>query len=1017
MQYNPKEVEEKIQKKWEEDKTPEKIVNRKDGKKFYLLDGPPYVNASAHVGHVKTTTYKDIWGKFKFMQGFKVWFQPGFDCGGLPIENKVEKKFNIKEKKDIEKIGIDTFISECKNFAVGNEKEWMELYKKLGAWRGYLTPYLTIDNSYRESGWWAIKKIHDKGLLVPGEKPNYWCPHCETVLSGYEISDKYKDLTSHSIYIKFKIKNREEYFLVWTTTPWTLPANVALCVHPDEKYVKAEVNGETLILAKKRLELFKELSKEFKILSEFEGKELEGIRYESLLECPLQKEIENSHTIVLSIPIMKKRVAGKIRAKKEVEGQDEFGHLVDISTGTGIIHIAPGHGAEDNKIGEHYNLPSPSPVSGCGKLEEETGIFKDKTIEEANKEIIKYLKSKGNLFYNTTIIHSSPVCWRCSTPLIFRKSKQWFMKIDTLREKILKATKSVRWLPESIEEQFYNLIQNSPDWPITRQRFWGIPLPVWVCKKCGSSKIIGSREELLKYAIEKINPDFDISVSIVDNIHLKCECGGEMEREKDILDVWFDSGIAPFASLGYPFKNKELFEELDTVDLIDESQDQVKGWFYSLMLCGMSIFDKAPYKTVCCNGWTLDEKGEKMSKSLGNVVWAEDGYKELGADLLRLYICQTNVPWETQRFSLDEAKILHSKLNTLYNLVTFVQSYSSKNTEEVVPEKLPDRWLISKVNSLVSKSTKDLEDFRFHYATRRIVDFIVNDFSRIYIKLVRNRKDMGMVGKVMTYTLKKVLKLLAPVTPFLSEDLYTSLFDQSVHLSKWPEPETEKINEALENKFEFAKEISEAINSERQKQGVRLRLPVKKATVFCSSEINVEEVKEIIKTLSNIFEVEFGEADNVEIKPNFAKIGKKFGGRTNEVAKLIEQMKPEDLGEKMKLGEFEIEKDDLIIKQKSMEGTSFSKGYVVLDLTEDEELKEERFFRELVRGIQKARGEEKLNVLDRINLFLEDKEFIKRFESRLKEEVRAEKISYGVEVEKGKIEYKNLSLVFGFEKK
>ncbi len=1022
MLYNPKEVEEKTQERWDKEKLPEQIINRKNRKKFYLLDGPPYVNASPHVGHVKTTIYKDVWGKLKFMQGFKVWFQPGFDCGGLPIENKVEKKFGIKEKKDIKSIGVDKFIEECRKFAKGNENVWMDLYRKIGAWRGYLFPYLTSENYYRESGWWAIKKIYEKGLLVSGEKPNFWCPHCETVLSGYEVTDTYQELKTHSIFITFKVKGQDEYLLAWTTTSWTLPANVALCVHPDEKYVRIETKGRKIILAEKRLKLLDELNLKYSILDKFDGKKLEGLKYEPLLDIPLQKEIdktEEAHRVILSIPLMKKRVASKIKVKKEIKGENEFGHLVDISTGTGIIHIAPGHGMEDNSIGEYYNLPNPSPVNEQGKLEEGTGIFECENTEKANKDILDYLESKNLLFYKTELLHSYPVCWRCKTPLIYRKSKQWFLKMDTLRPKILKEIKSVNWFPDFVEEQYSNLVQSSPDWPITRQRFWGIPLPIWICKKCKSIKIIGSREELKENAIEELSLDFDISVSVVDNIHLKCDCGGEMEREKDILDVWFDSGISPFASLGYPFKNEDLFKELWKVDLIDESQDQVRGWFNSLMVCGIALFGEAPYKTVCMNGWTLDEKGEKMSKSLGNVVWAKDAYEEIGADVLRLHLCSANAPWETLKFSMLETKIIQNNLNTLYNLVTFVNSYSKgAGDEKLNVKELPDIWLISKVNSLVKKVTEDLENFRFHYAIRKTIDFIVNDFSRIYIKLVRDRAESPEVRKIILYVLNKILKILAPVAPFISDELYNNLFEKSVHLESWPEPDKTKINSELEEKFEIAKEISKAANSERQKHSVRLKLPIKKATVFGSTKIKevIDETKETIKSLSNLKEIEFKESENVEIKPNFAKIGKKFGAKTKEVAKLISKMKPEDLKDEIELGEFKIKRDDLVVRQRGAEGTIFSKGYVILDLTEDKGLKEERFLRELIREIQKARQEEKLNVLDKITLFLENKEFIKKFEDELKKEVRAEKIIYGLKEKKLEASYKDLNLGFGFER-
>ena len=1026
MPYNPKKVEKEILEKWEKDKIPEKIVEFRGKKKFYLLDGPPYVNDKPHIGHVMTTTFKDWWGKFKKMQGFDVWFQPGFDCGGLPIENKVEQELGIKTKSDIFKIGVEKFIEECKRVAKGNESFWLQFYKKIGAWCGYVKPYLTSENYYKESGWWAIKKMHEKGLLVKGEKPNFWCPRCETVLSGYEVTDSYKNISSPSIFVKFKIRGKDEYLLVWTTTPWTLPANVALCVHPDEKYAKVKVDGENLILAKERLKIFEEIGKGYEVVEEFEGKRLEGIKYEPLLDLPLQKELtkdENAHRVVLSIPIIKRRVAGKIKAKKDVGKDEEFGHLVEMSIGSGIIHIAPGHGAEDYKLGEHYNLPAPSPVDEQGKLKEETGRFRGEKVELVNQRIIDYLREKNLLFYSTSITHSYPLCWRCKTPLIYRKSKQWFLKLDTIRNKILKEIKKVRWLPSFVEEQFQNVIRDAPDWAISRQRFWGIPLPIWSCKECEKIVVIGSRKELLEKVSSKLDKKFDISVSVVDKISLSCECGGEMEREKAILDVWFDSGIAPFASLGYPFQNKDLFKNLWPVDLVDESQDQVRGWFNSLMICGISIFGRVPYKTVCYNGWTLDEKGNKMSKSLGNVIWGEKAYQELGADLLRLYLCYSSAPWETRRISLIEAKTLQNKLNIVWNLVEFIEAYSEKKIkfgEKFKIKSLYNKWLISKINSLVEEVSNDYENFRFHYATRKILDFVVNDFSRVYVKLVRDEINEEII-KTMVYTLEKVLKLLAPVSPFITEFLYSKFSNQSVHLSKWPRADKQKIDKELEEKIKLAQEISTAINSERQKNNIKLRSPISQAYVYGFEKIRevVEEVGEVIRKLSNVKKLKFRENKNIKLKPNFATLGKKFGRETKEVATLIENLDPKKIDldeERIRIGKYELDREDLIITKNVVEGEEFSGGYVTLDWGEDEQLKKERFLRELVREIQKARKKESLNVLEDIKLYLEDKDFIKGFESKLKKEVRAKEIVYELKNKKGRAKYKDLNLSFGFEK-
>lgn len=1021
MNYEPKEVEKRVQKLWQEKKIPESIVSAKRKKKFYLLDGPPYVNASAHVGHVKTTTYKDVWGKFKFMQGHGVWFQPGFDCGGLPIENKVEQKLGLVSKSDIEKVGVGKFIQECRAFARGHESEWLSLYRKIGAWRGYLEPYLTSENYFRESGWWTIKIMFEKGLLARGEKPTFWCPHCETVLSGYDVTDSYKDIESHSIYIKFKVRGKNEYLLAWTTTPWTLPGNVALCVHPDENYVRVEAGGEVLILAEARLDFFEKAEAGYRVIEKFKGSSLEGMSYEPILGIPLQEKIE--HRVIVSIPLMKKKVSGKVAAKKETgtEEETQFGHLVDISTGTGIVHIAPGHGEEDHRIGEHYNLESPSPVDEAGKMSEGTGIFMGLTTDEANNVILEYLKQKNALFYSEKIIHSYPLCWRCKTPLIYRKTKQWFLKLDTLREKILHENKKVRWLPDFAGGQFHNVIESAPDWAITRQRYWGIPLPLWVCNNCEAIKVIGSIKELKQNAIGKVPEDLQLSVDYVDKIKLKCQCGGEMEREKEVMDVWFDSGIAPWASIGYPHINSELFEMLWPVDLIDESIDQIRGWFYSLMVCSVAVFNEKPYETVCLNGWNLDEKGEKMSKSLGNVVWGKDAHEMLGSDVLRLYVCYANAPWDAQRFSLEEAKLMQNNLNTLWNLSAYLGTYGKAKSPKNMPklERLEDMWLVSRINSLADEVTHDMESFRFHYATRKILKFLVNDFSRIYVKLVRDRvgKD-EKVTAVFRYALMRLLKLLSPFAPFITEELYMKNFSESVHLSEWPKIEKKFLNLPLEEKFEKAKEISEAINAERQKNGVGLRYPVKKAVVFGNEEINetLKTTEEVICELSNLKGIEFKKGGEAKIKPNFAVLGKKFGKRTQEVAKLIEQMKPSEVKDKMKLGEFEIAKDDLIIRQEKTEGSSFSGGYVLLDLEETKELKEERLIRELIREIQKARKENKLMVSDRITLYLEDKAFLKKAEKEIKGEVGAGRIEYSLKEKKGKAEYKDLKLEFGFRK-
>lgn len=971
--YNPKEIEQHVREMWKQEKVAEKITKMDPKKeKFYLLDGPPYVNGTPHVGHAKTTVFKDLWGRLKYMQGFAVWFQPGFDCGGLPIESAVEKKLGIKSKGDIEKMGVDFFINECQALAKGNEHVWIDFYKKIGAWRGWLAPYLTSENYFIESGWWTVKQWFEKGMLVEGTKPGFWCTHCETVLAGIESSESYKNLEDPSIFIKFRLKGPKEYFLVWTTTPWTLPANVALAVHPEETYVKIQSGSEIFILAEKRLEEIDKLVHEgilqsYGMLEKFPGKDLAGMSYEPLLDTPSQKSIsgnEKAHKVYLSVPILKKRISSKMIAKGAEEGE-EFGQFVTMDTGTGIVHVAPGHG--DAKFGEHYGLPFLSPVDEKGLLTEDAGKYVGIYVKKADPTIINDLENQGKLLSVGKITHSYPLCWRCKTPLIFRMSRQWFLKLDLIKEKIIKANKKTNWLPDFGRERYHNTIEEAPDWAVTRQRYWGIPLPIWNCK-CGARKVIGSAKELSELSGVKFSDD--LHKNTVDKIKIKCKCGSMMEREKDVMDVWFDSGITPWASLGYPHKNKDLFEKLWTVDLIDESQDQVKAWFDKLILCGFATFDTQPFSTVCMNGWTLDEKGEKMSKSLGNVVSAEDAYTNLGADALRLYICQDTTPWETQKFSLRNAKDASRSLNTLWNSYIYFKTYAkpthlNKKTASMEKE---DKWILSRMNNTIKIVSECLEKFEFHTASRSLADFIVNDFSRTYIKLIRGRSDDD-VSFVMSYIFDRTCRLLAPICPFISDYIYSDTNKKSVHVQDWPEAEKELISDKIEDDMKTALLITETVNSLRKEKGIKLKWPL--ACLYITGEMckgPVLHLDEVLKSMCNVKDVKYTEKD--------------IGNNEN-------------------------------MAKKEFEG-----GVVYLDTNITEDLKKEALLRELTRAVQEKRKESKLQVQDKIILTIESnfEDYLKDNEDMIKERLGTKKIIYSpVGAAKGTVEIENIKAKFFFE--
>ncbi len=965
--YNKKELESLVRSFWEKEQIPQGIEKARLGKKrFFLLDGPPYTNNQAHVGHVKTTTMKDIWSRYYMSLGYNPWYQPGFDCHGLPTEVMVEKELGIVDKSEIEtKFGIETFDKKCLEKAQNTEKAWIDYYKQLGAWRGYYKPYFTFEAGYIESGWWAFKKIHENGLLVQGDKSIHWCARCETSLSGYEVSDSYKDLPSPSIYVKFKVKGtKNEYLLVWTTTPWTLPANVAVAVHPDEEYVKAEHNAETLILAKKRLEALEaELKVKFKVKSSLKGSELDGVEYEPLLsDMESQKSIKGAkaHRVYMSLKLIANKKYTKKLGAVGNQQAEEVAEFVTMDSGSGMVHTAPGHGQTDNLFGKHYGLPVLNPVDEKGKFDETVTGFTGKFVLKANKLIIEKLDSEGKLLYHSDFTHRAAVCWRCKTPLIFRSCPQWYLKVDPIKEKILKENENVNWMPDFGGSKFHNWIADREDWCLSQQRYWGIPMPIWKCTKCSDLTFIGSRKELIEKSKDKLSmKDLDdLHRHTVDKITLKCStCNGDSRRIRDIFTVWYDSGIAPWASLHYPFENKDVFESMFPMDIIVESQDQIRGWFDSLMLCSMATFGKAPYKSVGLMGWLLDEKGEKMSKSLGNVTWAAEGIDKLGADSIRLYYCSEIAPWETQKFSLQQATRLTGSLTTLWNVHTFLKTYG-QNHKLVEPSKTKlnpeDAWVISRLNSTAQLYHEKMKVFAFHEAGRALNEFILNDFSRMYVKLVRDRlgdADQACENTIR-YCLINVVKLLAPMCPFVSEYLYQQLKSschetaKSVHFALTMEPQPALINAELEEMFNVTNEVSEAVNSARQEAKIKLRWPVANVYLVGAHQATVDTLKPILCSLTN--------SENVEYKTNEPK------------------------------GSFV---------------TRELKGYkVLLDTHRSKELKDKATYREVTRAVQALRKEQKLVVSDVIELTLDASEatakMLKSHEKELKADVGAKVVKF-----------------------
>ncbi len=825
---------------WQKEQVYEQLLARK-GKPYRVLEGPPYANGEPHAGHLKNTVFKDIAIRLAWMRGYQVAFQPGFDTHGLPIENMVEKKLGLRGKKDIATYGVGKFMQACKDNATLNKDAWMRVYEQLGSVYTLKDPYVTYDNSYIESGWWMFAQMYAKKLVYHGEKPVLWCSQCETSLAGYEVTDSYKDLQDPGVYLLFKLVNDDRSMLVYTTTPWTLPANVALAVAPQEMYVTVELEGKKIILAEARLPLLDTLGKKYRVLTKCLGKTLVGTQYEPLLDVPLQRSLpaEKAHVIVASIPLLKERVSSKVAAKKGVTQGDVFEEFVTVSEGTGVVHVAPGHGKTDYLVGQHYHLACVSPVDERGMFTSAAGFTG--FVKKANTEISAYLEKEGRLLYQQVITHSYPVCWRCKTPLIFRLSNQLFLKVAPVKKIIQKVNTKVTWLPAFARERFNTWVANAEDWNISRQRFWGIPIPLWQCT-CGKEVVVASQKELEQKTKQTIT-----DLHVVDHLTFPCSCGKPMKRIGSIFDVWFDSGIVPGASVGYPHDNKKFFEEHFPVDRINEAQDQIRGWFYSLMFCSAAVFGKAPYKTVSMVGWVLDKKGDKMSKSAGNFVSGDDALAQLGPDVLRYYFCWDCAPYDIQKFNAESAQKEVGKIFTiLANLLNLSQQGKVMRTE---PE---DAWILSRLESVTQAYTGGIDSFELHTALHTLSDFIVQDLSRTYIQMTRDREQGALVG----VCLARISQLLAPVSPFFAEYLWQALrekqivADTSVHLTSWPTVQKKIINEKIEQTFTQVQKILEVGLRKRDQAHIGLKWPLALATITSEASVSKEVHGLIMKQLN-----------------------------------------------------------------------------------------------------------------------------------------------------------------------
>ncbi|MFA5953507.1 MAG: isoleucine--tRNA ligase [Candidatus Pacearchaeota archaeon] len=836
--YDFKEIQNKAREIWKiHDKEIKKAL-QDDSKKplFSFLEGPPTANAAPGLHHLEVRTFKDVICKFKFMNGFSVPRKGGWDCHGLPVEVQVEKKLGLNSKKDILNYGETKFIQNCKTDVFSNIKEWNKSTEELGYWIDLENPYKTLDNNYIESVWWALSELYKKNLLYEGFKVVHFCPRCQTPLSSHEVAQGYKDVKEESVYIAFKLKNeKNSYILAWTTTPWTLPGNVALAIGNKIDYVKVKLSdGDELILGKEKVDLIKG---NYKIIKEFKRKDLIGLEYEPLFDIPELKN-NNSYKIISA-------------------------DFVTTEDGTGVVHTAGMYGEDDYNVCKENDLPLIHTVNEDGTFNELVPKWKGKFVKSVEKEIIEDLKKRHLLFKTEKFEHSYPFCWRCDSPLLYYAIKSWFIAVTNVKDKLVQLNSKINWYPNHIQDGRFGVwLENIKDWNLSRFKFWGTPLPVWRCtnEECNEEKIIGSVEELKKYSTKHFN-EYDLHRPWIDEIKIKCKCGKEMIRVPDVIDCWFDSGSATFAQFHYPFENKKEFEKRFPYDFISEAIDQTRGWFYTMHAISTMLFQDISYKNVICAGHIVDENGEKMSKSKGNIIKPEEIFNQAGIDAVRLQFCTTD-PGNFKRFSLNMVK---ESVLPFLTILTNSQKYYLQLEDKKNNLKIEDKWILSKLNSLIKSTTENLENYSLDKALLEIIDFVTNDLSRGYIRLTRERNDTKEIIKEI---LEKVSLLLAPYAPYVSEYIYSEFENkQSVHLSNWPKIEIKEIDKELEKEFENILKIIEMGLSERDKSGIGLKWPLNLVTIYCNKKVP-EKYNEIIQNQLNVKNIEyvFNKEENIQVK-------------------------------------------------------------------------------------------------------------------------------------------------------
>ena len=1024
-------MEHEVAKNWKEKDIIKKNFNMNEGKRYFTFyDGPPTANGKPHVGHIETRVMKDIIPRYKVMKGYKVIRKAGWDTHGLPVELEIEKKLGISGKEQIEDYGVEKFVKECKESVFTYVHMWEEMTNKVGYWVDMENPYVTYHNDYIETVWWALKQMWEKGLLYEGHKVMPYCPRCGTALSSHEVAQGYKDVKDLTCVAKFKVEEgqkiageevKDTYILAWTTTPWTLPSNLALCVNKSYEYAKVKANigtddepkYETYILAKDLIEsVLKETP--YEILSTFKGEDLLGLKYEQLM--PFAK-VEGKAFVVI------------------------HGDYVTLTDGTGIVHIAPAYGEDDSLVSKQNGIAFVNLVDKSGKFVPEVEPWSGRFVRDCNEDICKWLATENKLFSKEKHMHSYPHCWRCDTPLLYYPKESWFVAMSKLRDELVANNNKVNWYPDTIRTgRFGKFLENVIDWGISRDRYWGTPLPVWTCEdeNCGHQECIGSIEELKQKAIE-CPEDIELHKPYIDNVHLKCpKCGKTMNRAKEVIDCWFDSGSMPFAQWHYPFENKEMFDNNFPAGFISEAIDQTRGWFYTLTAIGTALFGRTPFENCIVLGHVLDEHGQKMSKSKGNGVDPMTLLDTVGADATRWHFYTVSAPWLPTRLGIKNVQeTQRGFLSTLWNVYSFyvlyaeIDQFNPLKYADFKPTNVMDKWIISKLNTLVKEVDEKLANYDITNAAL-IIESFTDELSNWYVR--RNRERFWSTElneeKIGAYcTLYKVLttliKVAAPFVPFMTDEIYQNLVvgldkdaEESVHLCLWPEVDETAINKELEKEMDLAYKIVKLGRSARNSANIKNRQPL--SEMLISVDTLPQYYEDIVKEELNVKQIELGaemsQYVNFEIKPNLPVLGKEYGRLIPRIKQEIAKKNQMDLANTVKNGGVEyieidetqiaLNSDNLLITMQGKDGFAFSgEGEigVVLDTHISEELRKEGYVREILSKVQNMRKDKGFEVLDKIKLYLSGNEMlenvVKENEELIKHDTLALEIVYNAEKE------------------